>query len=80
MKSESYEVIGLKAAPAVGYLGATVMGMSLPDWAALLACVYTLGLIAQMTFRFVTFLRVRRAARVLAEAAGKPEDYGADRP
>jgi hypothetical protein len=79
MKAESYEVIGLKAAPAVGYLGATVAGLSLPDWAALLACVYTMGLIGQMTYRFVMFLRTRRAARVKAEA-GNPEDYGADRP
>jgi hypothetical protein len=80
MKAESLETIGIKAAPAVGYLGATVAGLSLPDWAALLACVYTLGLIAQMTYRFVQWLRVRRAARIVAETAGKPEDYGADGP
>jgi hypothetical protein len=80
MKAESLETIGLKAAPAVGYIGATLGGMSIPDWAATLACIYTLGLLAQMAYRFIQFLRARRAARVLAEAAGKAEDYGADRP
>jgi hypothetical protein len=38
----------LKATPPVAYLGATFGGLSLPDWAALLAIVYTLLLILQM--------------------------------
>lgn len=45
-----------KASPPLAYLGATFAGLSLPDWAALLAIVYTLGLLAQMAYRFGGFL------------------------
>ena len=60
MRQESGEVIAIKAAPAVGYIGATLWGLSIPDWAALLACVYTLGLLIQMGYRLVAWIRARR--------------------
>lgn len=35
-----------KASPAVGYVGATVAGLSLPDWAALAALAYSVVMLA----------------------------------
>lgn len=49
----------IKVAPPVTYAGATVAGMSLPDWAAALAIAYTLILLVQMGFRFCKWFRRR---------------------
>lgn len=49
---DSGVAIAAKATPVVGYAGAYFGGLSLPDWAALLAIVYTLCLIVQQLYRF----------------------------
>ena len=72
MKTESYDAIAAKAAPSVAYLGATIWGLSIPDWAALLACVYTLGLLVQMAYRWYHFMLRKRAE------GEKRAKYGAD--
>lgn len=50
--ADSMGAVATKAAPAVAYLGAKFAGLSLPDWAALLAIVYTLCMLAQTSWRF----------------------------
>jgi hypothetical protein len=50
-------VAAAKATPPVAYLGATFAGLSLPDWAALLAIIYTAGLLLQMGWRFLGWCR-----------------------
>lgn len=56
-----------KATPPVAYLGAKFAGLSLPDWAALLAIIYTGCLLIQVGYRFVLWCRrhyrVRQAKR-----------------
>lgn len=49
---DSGAAIAAKASPVVGYAGAYFGGLSLPDWAALLAIIYTLCLLAQQAHRF----------------------------
>lgn len=61
---DELSVAAAKAAPPVAYLGATFAGLSLPDWAAVLAIIYTLGLLLQMGWKFS--LWIRRQVRVRA--------------
>lgn len=63
MSQETLEVAVAKATPPVAYLGATFAGLSLPDWAALLAIIYTLGLLVQMGWRFGCWVRRWLAGR-----------------
>ncbi len=58
--TESSAALATKATPAVAYLGATVGGLSIPDWAALAALVYSLLLIAQQLYRFYGWIESRR--------------------
>lgn len=53
----------LKATPPVAYLGATFGGLSLPDWAALLAIIYTLGLLFQMGHKATVWIIERWQGR-----------------
>lgn len=57
--AEQHDIMaeGLKATPAVGYLGATVAGLSLPDWAAILAIIYTGALLIQLCWRFSKWVK-----------------------
>lgn len=52
MTPERHQLIEetVKASPPVAIAGATVFGMSLPDWAALLACIYTGWLISEKVY------------------------------
>ena len=66
--TESSAALAAKATPAVAYLGATVGGLSIPDWAALAALIYSLLLIAQQLYRFYLWLRAKQAERDKARA------------
>lgn len=60
---DDLSTVAAKASPTVAYLGATFAGLSLPDWAALLAIIYTAGLLMQMSWRFGVFLEKKWHAR-----------------
>ena len=66
--TESGAALAGKATPAVAYLGAKAGGLSIPDWAALAALIYSLLLIAQQLYRFYLWLRVKKAERDKAQA------------
>ena len=66
--AKSNAVDAIAATPPVAYLGATVAGLSLPDWAALMAILYTSGLLLQMSWRFVHWCTVRLELRRNAKA------------
>lgn len=53
----------VKASPAVSYVGATVAGLSLPDWAAVAALLYSVAMLALIVWdRVVKPWRARRKA------------------
>lgn len=49
-------------AVALAFLGATLAGWTISDWAALAALVYSLILISQKIYQGMQWLRRRRAA------------------
>lgn len=50
-----------KASPSVGYVGATIAGLSIPDWAALAALTYSLVMLALILWdRAIKPWRARR--------------------
>jgi len=51
----------VKASPPAAVAGLTVFGISLPDWAALLACIYTAWLIGEKIYH--AFQRRRQQKR-----------------
>lgn len=59
--SESAASVAAKVTPAAGYVGAQFGGMSLPDWAALAALVYS-GLMI-LHFLYVHVIKPLRAKR-----------------
>lgn len=52
-----------KAVPVVATGSAIVGGLSIPDWAALAALLYTLCLLAQMGYRFWLWVMAKRGKR-----------------
>lgn len=53
-----------KGAPVMGVGGAVYIGgISLPDWAAILAIIYTGCLILQMAYKFGVWVNERRNGR-----------------
>jgi preprotein translocase subunit SecF len=50
----------LKASPPAAIAGLTAFGLSLPDWAALLACIYTAWLIAEKIYLMFSRRRSKR--------------------
>lgn len=52
----------VKVAPPVTFAAAHIVGVSLPDWVAILAAVYTVMQIVNLALRWASALRKRRAA------------------
>lgn len=52
MTPERHHMIeeAVKASPPAAVAGMTIFGVSLPDWAALLACIYTAWLIGEKLY------------------------------
>lgn len=50
----------VKATPPAAVAGLTVFGISLPDWAALLACVYTAWLIGEKIYHAIQKRRLQK--------------------
>jgi hypothetical protein len=55
MTPERHHMIeeAVKASPPAAVAGMTIFGVSLPDWAALLACIYTTWLIGEKIYHYM---------------------------
>jgi hypothetical protein len=54
MTPERHHMIeeAVKASPPAAVAGMTIFGVSLPDWAALLACIYTAWLLGEKALHY----------------------------
>ncbi len=62
MSPERHQLIEetVKASPPAAIAGLTVFGISLPDWAALLACIYTAWLIGEKVYHAIQKRRLQK--------------------
>jgi hypothetical protein len=62
MTPERHHMIeeAVKASPPAAVAGMTIFGVSLPDWAALLACIYTAWLIGEKVYHAIQKRRLQK--------------------